>query len=130
MKCLDTDFLVAILRGKNDAKSKMESLDAEGRNATTTINAFELFFGAHKSTKRAKNVKEVFKLLARLNVFDFTLEALEVAGGNNSNFLEGGEKVVFWEIMVAFIVKGRGVALVKKKILPFFRIERFRIEKG
>jgi hypothetical protein len=35
VKCLDTDFLVAILRGKNDAKSKMESLDAEGRNATT-----------------------------------------------------------------------------------------------
>ncbi len=80
MKCLDTDFLVALLRGKSDAKSKMESLDAEGHNATTTINAFELFYGAHKSTKRAKNLKEVFKLLDRLDVFDFTLEASEVAG--------------------------------------------------
>ena len=52
MKCLDTDFLVAILRAKSDAESKMESLDAEGDNATTTINAFELFYGAHKSTKK------------------------------------------------------------------------------
>ena len=52
MKCIDSDFLVAILRAKSDAESKMESLDAVGDNATTTINAFELFYGAHKSTKR------------------------------------------------------------------------------
>ena len=42
MKCLDTDFLVAILRAKNDAESKMESLDAESRNATTTMSEFVL----------------------------------------------------------------------------------------
>ena len=58
MKCLDTDFLVAILRGKDDAKSKMESLDAEGHNATTTINAFELFYGAYKSTNKINS--EIF----------------------------------------------------------------------
>lgn len=37
MKCRDADFLVALLRGKSDAKSKMESLDAEGHNATTSF---------------------------------------------------------------------------------------------
>lgn len=129
MKCLDTDFLVAILRGKNDAKSKMESLDAEGRNATTTINAFELFFGAHKSTKRAKNVKEVFKLLARLNVFDFTLEALEVAGEITANLEEGGKMLDFRDIMIASIVKCRGMTLVTRNIDHFSRIESLRIEK-
>jgi predicted nucleic acid-binding protein len=63
VKCLDSDFLVAILRANSDAESKMESLDAEGDNATTTtegdnatttINAFELFYGAHKSTKKCR----------------------------------------------------------------------------
>nr|CAI64077.1 hypothetical protein [uncultured archaeon] len=36
MKCLDTDFLVAILRAKSDAESTKESLDAESHTATTT----------------------------------------------------------------------------------------------
>lgn len=55
VKRLDTDFLVALLRGKSEAKSKMESLDAEGHNATTTINAFELFL---YYWERARPVKE------------------------------------------------------------------------
>ena len=43
MKCLDTDLLVAILRGKDkDAEEKMKRLDQEGRHGTTTLNAFEL----------------------------------------------------------------------------------------
>lgn len=53
MKCPDTDFLVALLRGKNDAKSKIESLDAGGRNATTTINAF---IKCHRMTLVTRNV--------------------------------------------------------------------------
>jgi hypothetical protein len=47
VKCLDSDFL-------GDAESKMDSFDAKGDNATTTLNAFELFYGAHKSTKKCR----------------------------------------------------------------------------
>ena len=128
VKCLDTDFLVALLRGKNDAESKMEALDAEERNATTTINAFELFFGAHKSTKRAKNLKEVFKLLDRLNVFDFTLEASEVAGEITANLEEVGKMLDFRDIMIASIVKCHGMILVTRNIDHFKRRPGLQIE--
>lgn len=129
MKCLDTDFLVALLRGKNDAKSKMDSLDAEGRNATTTINAFELFYGAHKSTKRAKNLKEVFKLLNRLNVFDFTLEVSEVAGEITAILENEGKMLDFRDIMIASIVKCHGMTLVTRNVDHFKRIKGLQIEK-
>ena len=42
MRCLDTDFLVAILRKHPEAKRKMDQLDDEGAHSTTAINAFEL----------------------------------------------------------------------------------------
>ena len=115
MKCLDTDFLVAILRGKNDAKSKMESLDAEGRNATTTINAFELFYGAHKSAKRAKNLKEVFKLLDRRDVFDFTLEASEVAGEITAILENEGKMLDFresWSLLFLLSFRFQGFSFI------------------
>ncbi len=92
----------------------MESLDAEGRNATTTINAFELFFGAHKSTKKTKNVREVFKLLDRLDVFDFTLEASEVAGEITAILENEGKMQDFRDIMIASIVKCHGMTLVTR----------------
>ena len=121
MKCLDTDFLVA--------KSKMESLDAEGRNATTTINALELFYGAHKSTKKAKNLKEVFKLLDRLDVFDFTLEVSEVAGEITAILENEGKMLDFRDVMIASIVKNHEMILVTRNIDHFKRIEGLRIEK-
>lgn len=50
MKCLDTDLLVAILRGEREAQEKVLELDAgEVRNSTTAINSFEIFYGAYHS---------------------------------------------------------------------------------
>ncbi len=128
MKCLDSDFLVAILRAKSDAESKMESLDAEGYNATTTINAFELFYGAHKSTKKTKNIKEVFKLLDRLVVFDLTLEGSEVAGEITAILESDGKILDFRDIMIASIVKCHGLTLVTRNIEHFRRIEGLQLE--
>ena len=49
MKCLDTDFLIAILRGKPEARDKLRELDDEGLQETTTFNSIELFYGAYRS---------------------------------------------------------------------------------
>lgn len=129
MKCLDTDFLIAILRGKNAVKSKMEALDIEGGNATTTINAFELFYGAYKSTNRTRNLREVFKLLDRLVVLDFTLEASEVAGEITAQLETEGEMLDFRDIMIASIVKCNRMTIITRNINHFKRIEGLQIEK-
>ena len=68
MQCLDTDLLVAILRGAGEALEEMWQLDREGRNATTSINAFEVFYGADRSQKRAENEESARRLLSPLEV--------------------------------------------------------------
>jgi len=57
MVCLDTGFLVALLRGDQEAASTAETLDrANARKTTTPINAFELLLGAQLSKQREENL--------------------------------------------------------------------------
>ena len=69
MKCLDSDLLVAILRGKQEARAIVDEIDKEGKGATTSVNAFEIYFGANKSQRKHENLKETSRLLERLEVF-------------------------------------------------------------
>ena len=80
MKCLDTDLLVAILRGDAEAEEKMRQLDEDGRNATTSVNAFEIFYGAYKSKNRVTNIEGTKRLLSRLDVLSLDVGAAEKAG--------------------------------------------------
>ncbi len=80
VKCLDTDFLVAVLRGREDVQSKMTEIDLEGRQSTTSVTAFELFFGAYKSAERRNKVEKTRVLLERLDVLPFDLKSSESAG--------------------------------------------------
>ena len=54
MKCLDTDLLVAILRGKEEAKKKVAEQDEEAKGATTFVNACELFFQRQQIRKKRR----------------------------------------------------------------------------
>ena len=95
MKCLDTDFLVAVLRGQPEAREKMRELDSEGRHATTTVNCFELFYGAFMSREKRSNVERVENLLQRLEILTFELEASRRAGEALATLSAKGEAVDF-----------------------------------
>ena len=75
MRCIDTDLLIFILRGKKEARKIVAELDEEAKGATTSINSFEIFFGAYKSERKEENLREATKLLKRLTVFPFDLSS-------------------------------------------------------
>ena len=45
MICLDSDIMVAFLRGEQDAKTKLQELVSKQQVTSTAINALELFVG-------------------------------------------------------------------------------------
>lgn len=128
MKCLDTDFLVGVLRGRIEAEHKMTELDAQGRCGTTSVNAFELFYGAHRSSEERRNVEETKKLLERLNVFPFDTEASEEAGENLANLAKRGEAIDYRDAMVASIAKINGLTLVTRNKGHFSRVKGLALE--
>ena len=62
------------------AFSKVVALDEEAKGvATTSINAFEIYFGAYKSKLQNENLKETERLLDRLQVIPMDQSSLKKA---------------------------------------------------
>jgi tRNA(fMet)-specific endonuclease VapC len=128
VKCLDTDFLVAILRGKEIAERKMAEMDREGRHSTTAINAFELFYGAYKSNQRLTNVEKTRALLERVDVLPFELGSSERAGEILAGLSARGDSIDFRDAMIAGIARANGLTLVTRNKEHFARVKELKIE--
>ena len=67
MTCLDTDFMIDLMRRTPSAEKKLEDLMADGDKLTTTsLNASELHKGAYKSSRPIEEAKKVRHLLETL----------------------------------------------------------------
>lgn len=129
MECLDSDLLVAILRGKEEARTIVEELDEESKGATTSVNAFEVYFGANKSAKKDDNVKQASKLLERLTVFPLDLSSSRKAAEISAKLGANGETIDFRDAMIAAIAEENGLTLVTRNISHFKRIKGLKTEK-
>ena len=128
VKCLDSDFLVAVLRGDPQAKRRLEQLDAEGRHSTTSVTSFELFYGAHRSRERVKNVEEVERLLERLDVLPFDRKSSERAGEELAALAAKGRAVEFRDAMIAAVAVSNGLHLVTRNADRFSRFKGLEVE--
>jgi predicted nucleic acid-binding protein len=128
MRCLDTDLLVAILRGKEGAWKKVAELDEEEKGATTSINAFELFFGADKSARKNENLKETSKLLERLTVFPLDFLSSQKAAEISARLMDKGEIIDFRDAMTAAIAIENDLTLVTRNNFHFKRITDLKLE--
>lgn len=130
MVCLDTDFLISLLRGDADAQSRAEKMDVEDVNKTTTpINAFELFLGAYLSERRDVNLVAVRELLSNLELLEFDLRSCETAGSIAAELGRRGEPIGIRDSMVAGVASRFEEALLTRNVEHFSRVKELRIEK-
>jgi len=128
MKCLDTDLLVAILRMNPNAEETIRELDEEGRNATTAINAFELYYGANKSKNKKTNLEGTKKLLSRLDILPLNEDSAEKAGEYFADLESRGLPVEFRDTLVAAISNQNNLTLVTRNEKHYSRISEITIE--
>ncbi len=125
MVCLDTDFLVALIRGQADAVKRAEEIDSEGlRKTTTPINAFELYLGAHLSEKREENLELVRDLLLSMQLMEFDERGCDTAGAIAADLTKIGKPIGARDSMIA------GIALRFEQTLLTRNIEHFSRVKG
>jgi len=129
MNCLDTDLLVAILRGKKEAQHIVDTLDEEAIQATTAINAFELFFGAYRSERKNENIREAQKLLERLAVISLDASSAEYAGELLSHLSAKGEPIDFRDALIAGVVLDKDLTLLTHDQSHFERIKALKTQK-
>ena len=120
--------MIAILRGKEEAQRRMDELDREGRHGTTSVNAFELVFGAFKSAQRKSNVEKTTSLLEKLDIFPFGIESSKGAGEILADLEARGESIDFRDAMIAGIAKTNNLTVVTRNKGNFARIRSLTIE--
>ncbi len=94
MTCLDTDFIVDLLRRSPDAEKKLENLVSDGDKLNTTpLNASELYKGAYSSSRPLEEAKKVRRLLETLDILDFSVAASETFGKLSGELTRNGRYI-------------------------------------
>ena len=104
MVCLDTSFIVALIRRDPKAEKRLENYVAsEVKLSTTPIAVCELFKGAYRSRRREIEVGKVRDVLTHLEVLDFSVEACERYGKLVSDLQLMGSPIGDLDAMIACI---------------------------
>ena len=129
MVCLDTSFIIALLRHDERALSKLEEYTiTQTRLTTTPITACELFKGAYKSTKREKELQKVKHILSLLEVLNFSIEASERYGRLMASEGLKGSPIGDLDAMIAGIALTHGESVVTTNLKHFERVEGLQVE--
>ena len=112
---LDTDILIALLKGETDAYEAMQGLEEKSeRLATTVITAYELLKGASLSSKQKDNLSEVQKLLSNIDVLDLTHQACEEAATIYCDIKRAGCLTGEFDVLIAAIALTHGESILTR----------------
>ena len=121
---IDTDLLIDLLRNEKEAVALVTQIE-EKKNllSTTTINAFELYYGAHKSKKLEQNLQATKKLLTRLVVLPLTSRSAQKAGHIYAELEKEGQTIGLRDTFIAAIALTRGFNVATRNTEHFKKIK-------
>jgi predicted nucleic acid-binding protein len=115
LAALDTDILVALLKGNPNAVKKIESLQEDGHQISTTmITAYELAKGAYLSSRADENLVKVDETLSSMRILDLSFGAADQAAKIYKEVRDKGKMIGEFDILIAAIVKFNDETLVTR----------------
>ncbi len=125
---LDTSVLIALLRGDEDIRRKIEEYEKKGELLrTTAVCAFELFYGAYVSSRREENLDLVERLLEALEVLTFDERAARIAASVLAELRKRGEMIDVRDLFIAAIALSHGDTVATRD-KAFKRITGLNVE--
>jgi predicted nucleic acid-binding protein len=122
---IDTDILIDFLRNKKEAVLLVTNLeDKKTLLATTAINAFELYYGAHKSRQSSQTLQATKTLLKRLILLPLTPRSAKRAGHIYAELELEGNPIGLRDTFIA------AIALTRKCSVATRNTEHFKKVKG
>ena len=127
--CLDTDVLIDYLRKPSlETKRIMECvLDKKLNACITSINAFEIWFGAFLAPEKAKLAQCTEEFLGQLEVVDFDYASAVKAGRVLADLRKRGDPIEIRDLFVGCVCKVNGMALITRKLKHYRRIHELKV---
>jgi predicted nucleic acid-binding protein len=125
---IDTDILVDFLRGNREATSLVSRLEERKfLLATTAVNEFELYYGAHKSKEPEKAVMLTRQLVDRLVVLPLTSKSARKAGHIYAALEKQGQPIGLRDTLIGAIAQTRDCSLATKILSHFQKIDGLQL---
>ena len=115
MTILDSDILIAFLKGTPDAIAKIKAEEEKGNLISTTIiTSYELLKGAYLSNEPEESFAKVSDALSSIQVLDLTLHACEEASKIYLDLKNKGCMVGEFDILIAAIAKVNDECIISR----------------
>jgi tRNA(fMet)-specific endonuclease VapC len=125
---IDTDILVDMLRENEEATAFVSRIENKGYVlATTAVNAFELYHGAHKADRPEEALRLTNELLRNLVLIPFTPRAARKAGHINATLERKGELIGTRDVFIAAIALTKGYGVATRNLQHFRKIPDLQI---
>jgi tRNA(fMet)-specific endonuclease VapC len=125
---LDTTIIVRHLRGSKEETHLIEKLHEVSNLATTIVNAFEIYYGAHKSKESARNVTAVKGFLEGLDeVLGLDENCANLAGKIMADLESKGIGLDPRDVLIGAIASINGYPIITLNSKQFERISDLEV---
>jgi predicted nucleic acid-binding protein len=125
MRCVDTTFLIDVLRGEPRVRAIFDELNASGEFYTTSVSAFELLSGAFQLGKAREQSARL--LLSRFTILELDLSAAEKAARIYAQCRRDGQEIPADDALIAGITLSNGCTLVTNDLNHYKRVPGLKI---
>jgi tRNA(fMet)-specific endonuclease VapC len=128
MVCLETNFIVGMIRKQPDAENKFKEFVSRGEPlSTTTVTLAELYVGAYKSTTSALQEKFISDILKLIKLLPLDQDAAKKFGELSVTPKLIAQQVADLDLLIASIALSNGEAIVTNDP-DFTRIPNVQVE--
>ncbi|MDI6847581.1 MAG: type II toxin-antitoxin system VapC family toxin [Candidatus Bathyarchaeia archaeon] len=124
---LDSTILIGVLRNKREEAELIRELEAETKLATTTINAFEVYYGAYKSKDVQRNLASVKGLLSTLELLTVDEGSAETAGQVLAELESEGQSIDVRDLFIGCVAVSYGFTVLTHNKQHFQRIPKLHV---
>ena len=129
MVCLDTSFIIDILRGDERVRDIKGELDKGTESiAVASPTVMEMISGANLSNRQEEEKQKVYEFLSSLVILDLDRDAAIMAGTIEAGLIKKGETIDMEDIMIGAIAKKNNKVLLTKNKKHFEKIKDLRIK--
>jgi len=124
---IDSTVIIGLFRNKPVDVQLVKEVEAKAELATTTVNAFEIFYGAYKSKDVERNLASAKGFLSTVKLLEFDDGSAELAGQVLAEMEAEGKSVDFRDLFIGCIALSKGFTVVTHNKKHFQQIPKLHV---